>query len=362
MMTDATLAELAIRRRSPAWVRTVARAALVAALALLVVLSVAIPTLRAQTYDPFLGQWIDVYGNVVPAPNQAAPQAPAPAPTFQPRQPAPSLPRLQAAPSSPPPLPAQKGQLALPSDRSAGTPSSFDASESLSATPANFDDQVEPAGAAPQDDSGLAANPASGQPAEATAAILDIEEPEPTGLLFTEPLGLLALGEGALVLDPALMEDEPNLDALLTGTDREQRLQQLGLGDKIALLSTSEEAERKRNQVLFQRALQERDPPLPRRFARLRAMEKITARMTTIDVPVGQTATFGTVQITPRACYENPPTEPPESATFLEIIDQPVARDSYQVFNGWMFASSPALSAMDHPIYDVWVLACLDIE
>lgn len=309
---------------------------------------------HAQTYDPFLGQWLDQFGNVVPAPNQVRPQPATPAPSFQQNsqpsssQNAPSLPRLQAAPSSPPPLPGQKGQLALPSDANLATPASFADSDTL----------VEPSDQASQ----VADNPAPAQPSEATAAVLDIEEPEPTGLLFTEPLGLLALGEGALVLDPALMEDEPSLDALLSGNDREQRLQELGLGDKIALLSTSEEAERKRNQVLFQRALQERDPPLPRRFARLRAMEKITARMTTIDVPVGQTVTFGTVQITPRACYENPPTEPPESASFLEIIDQPVAREAYLVFNGWMFASSPALSAMDHPIYDVWVLSCLNIE
>ncbi len=310
----------------------------------------------SQTFDPFLGQWIDAFGNIVPDPNSAPPA--------QPSQP--SLPRLQPAPSlqltspqaanpqpfSQPPKPHLKGTLAFPAE-------STDATSNSVAIETSFGDELDSQGRQPDapEDASLAA-----APSEATAAVLDIEEPEPTGLLFTEPLGLLELGEGALVLDPALMEDEPSLEALLSGADREQRLKQLGLGDKIALLSTSEEAERKRNQVLFQRALQERDPPLPRRFARLRAMEKITARMTTIDVPVGQTVEFGTVQITPRVCYENPPTEPPESASFLEISDHPVSRDAYQVFNGWMFASSPALSAMDHPIYDVWVLRCLDIE
>lgn len=306
----------------------------------------------AQTYDPFLGQWLDIYGNVVPAPNQAPSS---PSSSNQGSNQAPSLPRLQAAPSvrqplaplSPPPKPQVKGELFLPAD----------AADDLVATEVTFgnsepDGTLETVGGQAEQPS---ANPA-------TAADLDIEEPEATGQLFTEPLGILALGEGALVLDPALMEEEPSLEALLSGSNREQRLKELGLGDKIALLSTSEEAERKRNQMLFQRALQERDPPFARRFARLRAMEKITARMTTIDVPVGQTVQFGTVSITPRVCYENPPTEPPESASYLEISDQPVSREAYQVFNGWMFASSPALSAMDHPIYDVWVLACLDIE
>ncbi len=298
----------------------------------------------AQTYDPFLGQWLDAYGNVVPAPNQA-PVAPQPSAPSLPRL-QPAAPVVQSAPLSPPPKPHIKGQLALPAD----------AANQPATTQVSFGDDPLALDEAPVDTS------APAEPSEATAAVLDIDEPEPTGILFTEPLGLLALGEGALVLDPALMEDEPSLESLLSGSDREQRLKQLGLGDKIALLSTSEEAERSRNQMLFQRALQERDPPLPRRFARLRAMEKITARMTTIDVPVGQTVEFGTVKITPRVCYENPPTEPPESASFLEISDHPVSRDAYQIFNGWMFASSPALSAMDHPIYDVWVLGCLDIE
>lgn len=91
--------------------------------------------------------------------------------------------------------------------------------------------------------------------------------------------------------------------------------------------------------------------------ARLRVLDKITARTSTMEVKVGQAATFAGLRITLRACRENPPTEAPESAAFLEITEQaPEAGRS--VFSGWMFASSPALSAMEHAVYDVWVLGC----
>lgn len=92
--------------------------------------------------------------------------------------------------------------------------------------------------------------------------------------------------------------------------------------------------------------------------AKLRVLDKITARTTTVDVKLDQTASFAALRVTLRACRENPPTEAPESAAFLEITEQ-APDGARKVFSGWMFASSPALSAMEHAVYDVWVLSCL---
>lgn len=92
--------------------------------------------------------------------------------------------------------------------------------------------------------------------------------------------------------------------------------------------------------------------------AKLRVLDKITARTSTVDVKLDQTVSFAALRITLRACRENPPTEAPESAAFLEIAEQ-TPEGGRKVFSGWMFASSPALSAMEHAVYDVWVLGCL---
>ena len=101
-------------------------------------------------------------------------------------------------------------------------------------------------------------------------------------------------------------------------------------------------------------------PSLPNRVAQLQGLDKVTARVSTFDAPVGKEVRFGTLEITVRACLVAPPTEPPESAAFLEIRDVGPVGDGKQVFSGWMFASSPALSALEHPVYDVWVVGCAD--
>ena len=90
----------------------------------------------------------------------------------------------------------------------------------------------------------------------------------------------------------------------------------------------------------------------------LQGLDKTTARVSTIKAPLGGVARFGTLRITARACHKKPPTETPESTAFLEIVDMRPDSPSIQVFTGWMFASSPAVSAMEHPVYDVWVIDC----
>jgi hypothetical protein len=90
----------------------------------------------------------------------------------------------------------------------------------------------------------------------------------------------------------------------------------------------------------------------------LRGLDKITAHISTFEAPIGQTVTFGALQITARACDKHPPEETPESAAFLEIVEARAGEQPQSLFSGWMFASSPALSALENPIYDLWVLDC----
>ena len=102
-------------------------------------------------------------------------------------------------------------------------------------------------------------------------------------------------------------------------------------------------------------------PPVPELsldMAVLGGLDKITARVATIEAPVGEPVHFGTLQIIVRACKKRRPEESPESAAFLDIWDQKPGQPAQDLFRGWMFASSPALSAMEHPVYDVWVLDC----
>jgi len=96
------------------------------------------------------------------------------------------------------------------------------------------------------------------------------------------------------------------------------------------------------------------------RTATIQALDKITARISTLRVPIDEPVDFGTLSVTVRRCAYHPPEEPPEDAAFLEVVDN--GHDSGKpprpVFTGWMFASSPAVSAMEHPVYDLTLLSC----
>ena len=96
----------------------------------------------------------------------------------------------------------------------------------------------------------------------------------------------------------------------------------------------------------------------PFEIAVLQGMDKVTARVSTIEAPVGEVVKFGALEIIARNCDKRPPEETPESAAFLDIWEMHQGEPVVSLFRGWMFASSPALSAMEHPVYDVWVLDC----
>jgi hypothetical protein len=87
-------------------------------------------------------------------------------------------------------------------------------------------------------------------------------------------------------------------------------------------------------------------------------LDKITGRIISFDVAVNETVQFGALQVTPRVCYSRPPTETPNTDAFVEVDEVTLQGEIKRIFTGWMFAASPGLHAVEHPIYDVWVTNC----
>ncbi len=94
--------------------------------------------------------------------------------------------------------------------------------------------------------------------------------------------------------------------------------------------------------------------------AKLQTLDKITARTMTFEMSVGKTVKFGPIYIKAQSCRKSEPTDKPEAAAFLQIWEVPPKKEPRWVFSGWMYASSPAVSSMEHPVYDVWVIDCLE--
>lgn len=92
--------------------------------------------------------------------------------------------------------------------------------------------------------------------------------------------------------------------------------------------------------------------------AEFAGLDKITGRITTFDVYMNETVQFGALQVTPRICYSRPPTEPPRTDAFVEVDEITLTRTEHRIFTGWMFADSPGLHAIDHPVYDIWLANC----
>jgi len=105
------------------------------------------------------------------------------------------------------------------------------------------------------------------------------------------------------------------------------------------------------------------EPAGPRRVAVFSGLDKITARVTEIEATIGEPVRFGTLQIVVRTCNQRPPEEPPETTAFVEVVDVGLREGEPEtLFTGWMFASSPALNALEHPVYDVWLTNCKTVE
>ncbi len=87
-------------------------------------------------------------------------------------------------------------------------------------------------------------------------------------------------------------------------------------------------------------------------------LDKITGRIISFDVAINETVQFGALQVTPRVCYSRPPTETPQTDAFVEVDEVTLQGEIKRIFTGWMFAASPGLHAVEHPIYDIWLTDC----
>lgn len=97
---------------------------------------------------------------------------------------------------------------------------------------------------------------------------------------------------------------------------------------------------------------------LENRVAVFSALDKVTATIKTLEIPINQTVQFGALKVTPRVCYSRPPTEQPKTTTFVEVDEVGLDGNERRIFTGWMFAQSPGLNAVEHPVFDVWLTDC----
>ncbi len=87
-------------------------------------------------------------------------------------------------------------------------------------------------------------------------------------------------------------------------------------------------------------------------------LDKITGRIISFEVKINETVQFGALQITPRVCYSRPPTDPPQTDTFAQVDEIDEQKQVKRIFSGWMFADSPGMHGVEHPIFDIWLTSC----
>jgi hypothetical protein len=92
--------------------------------------------------------------------------------------------------------------------------------------------------------------------------------------------------------------------------------------------------------------------------AQFSGIDKITGRTITFDVYIDETVQFGALQVTPRVCYSRTDNEAPGSDSFVEVDEITLDRKIRRIFTGWMYADSPGLNAVEHPVYDIWLKGC----
>jgi hypothetical protein len=88
------------------------------------------------------------------------------------------------------------------------------------------------------------------------------------------------------------------------------------------------------------------------------ALNKVTARIKPLKVQMGETAQFGALKVTPRICFTRPATEAPLTSAFVEVDEIQLSGETQRIFTGWMFAQSPGLHAVEHPVFDIWLTNC----
>jgi hypothetical protein len=99
---------------------------------------------------------------------------------------------------------------------------------------------------------------------------------------------------------------------------------------------------------------------LDNRVAIFSALDKVTATIQQLKIPINETVQFGALKVTPRVCYSRPATELPKTTSFVEVEEVQLDGAQTRIFTGWMFAQSPGLNAVEHPVFDVWLTDCAD--
>ena len=92
-------------------------------------------------------------------------------------------------------------------------------------------------------------------------------------------------------------------------------------------------------------------------IAVFKSLDKVTGKTALMEIPVKSIETLGPLTITVKACFSTPPEDPPETKVYLEV-DETRAGQTERLFSGWMFASSPGLNGLEHPVYDLWSISC----
>lgn len=103
----------------------------------------------------------------------------------------------------------------------------------------------------------------------------------------------------------------------------------------------------------------EPEKPVHYTHVRLQGLNKVTARTSDVEAPIGVVTRFGNLELIARACHKSAPEERPENTALLEIWELRPNESPKRIFNGWMFSSSPSVSALEHAVYDIVVLECL---
>jgi hypothetical protein len=88
------------------------------------------------------------------------------------------------------------------------------------------------------------------------------------------------------------------------------------------------------------------------------ALDKVTARISSLEINMDETIQFGALKVTPRICYTRPATEAPKTSVFVEVDEIMLSGETQRIFTGWMFAQSPGLHAVEHPVFDLWLTNC----
>ncbi len=96
--------------------------------------------------------------------------------------------------------------------------------------------------------------------------------------------------------------------------------------------------------------------------ALLQGLDKITAKTFAFRAPFNRPIRFGSLEVVVRDCVARVRAQAPERTAFLEIVEAKPGQPRRPVFSGWMFASAPSVSAMEHPVYDIWVVGCSGVE